>query len=542
MNSRSCWRTVYSALLLALLGAGWNFLAPVSAGGQAQYVIVSGASMSPVLQEGDLAIVRTATEYRMGEIITYRHPLLGPIIHRIIDLDGDRFVLKGDSNSWIDSYHPRQEELIGKLWLILPKVGKILSQFKDPRFVALLALGSGLLLMSARSRKSKRDRLPMSEADVRQGLGHTGSRARTYVGLQSTFFGLALLGFSSMLLAIASFSRPIWHLTHDELPYRHEGYFDYTAAVPYGVYESDRVKTGEPIFRRLINTFEVQFRYRIAGDQLGETHGSYLMVAEISDGSGWKRRIEIRPRESFEGDSLSTSAVVNLDQVQALIDTLEKGTGIHRVFYTLAVIPVVEVEGRLAGLQFQEQFAPRLEFKLDELELQPIEMDETDPFAIVEHKSLQQQRPEAAMLTLLSLQMSVWSARWISGTGLALTIVAALVFAIHKARIDRKGVVAQISLKYGPLLVMVEQFNLHASQHVLDVKSIDHLAKIATEKRSVILCEKFRGEIRYYVKDGNTIFRYLLKEERAENPEEAKGGKRFEGPIGDRNRTDGAQR
>lgn len=78
--------------------------APLQFGGQTAYVIVSGNSMKPVFHRGDLAILRTATDYQSGDIVTYRHPTIGPVIHRIISQDGDRFIFKGDHNTWTDAY------------------------------------------------------------------------------------------------------------------------------------------------------------------------------------------------------------------------------------------------------------------------------------------------------------------------------------------------------------------------------------------------------------------------------------------------------
>src|SRR5215212_5417774 len=89
---------------LVLFGVGWAMLAPVQVGGQAAYVIVSGNSMEPGFHLGDLAIVREAADYRPGDIVTYRHPTIGLVIHRIQSREFNHFVLKGDNNSWLDSY------------------------------------------------------------------------------------------------------------------------------------------------------------------------------------------------------------------------------------------------------------------------------------------------------------------------------------------------------------------------------------------------------------------------------------------------------
>src|SRR3954453_16110075 len=140
--------TFFAALLLALLGAAWVAFAPTRFGGQAAYVMVSGISMEPNFHRGDLAILRVADDYAIGDVVTYRHPTIGPVIHRIIKRDGDRFVFKGDNNSWIDEYHPTQDELIGKLWIHLPAAGKLVEQLRIPRNMAALVAVMGVMVMT----------------------------------------------------------------------------------------------------------------------------------------------------------------------------------------------------------------------------------------------------------------------------------------------------------------------------------------------------------------------------------------------------------
>ena len=41
-------------------------------------------------------------------------------MHRIVALDGQRFVFQGVNNSWRDPDHPTQDLLLGKLWLRIP--------------------------------------------------------------------------------------------------------------------------------------------------------------------------------------------------------------------------------------------------------------------------------------------------------------------------------------------------------------------------------------------------------------------------------------
>jgi hypothetical protein len=61
------------------------------------------------------------------------------VIHRIIDLKGNFYILQGDNNPWVDSYQPIQAEITGKLLFHIPQVGKLAKGFRSPVGAALLS-------------------------------------------------------------------------------------------------------------------------------------------------------------------------------------------------------------------------------------------------------------------------------------------------------------------------------------------------------------------------------------------------------------------
>ena len=140
-------RSQVTALLTVAMVWGWVLLAPGQFGGQASFVMVAGASMEPALHQGDLVIVRQAQVYQVGDVAAYHHPLVGPVIHRITDREGPRFVLKGDNNAWLDSHSPTAAEIIGKSWLVIPGAARLLTQLRSPAGLAMLSLAFGLALV-----------------------------------------------------------------------------------------------------------------------------------------------------------------------------------------------------------------------------------------------------------------------------------------------------------------------------------------------------------------------------------------------------------
>jgi signal peptidase I len=137
---------IKSFLYLLLIAVFWITLAPKQIGGQYLYIIISGNSMDPFLKNGDLAVVHPTKNYQVNDVILYRNPDLGPVIHRIIAGEGDKYVVKGDHNEWNDSYTPAQAEVYGKLWFHIHSAGKVIEKFRTPVGAAILAGVIGIFL------------------------------------------------------------------------------------------------------------------------------------------------------------------------------------------------------------------------------------------------------------------------------------------------------------------------------------------------------------------------------------------------------------
>ena len=125
--------------VVLLLGA-WLLLAPAQLGGATRYAVVEGASMEPGLSKGDLVLVRAGTTPAVGDVVLYGDPTLGVrVLHRVIRVDGDRLVLKGDANDFVDDARPRSTDVVGSYWFAVPRAGAALSWMQAPPHAALLA-------------------------------------------------------------------------------------------------------------------------------------------------------------------------------------------------------------------------------------------------------------------------------------------------------------------------------------------------------------------------------------------------------------------
>src|SRR3954452_11876638 len=144
-----------SAAVALVLAAVWAFW-PQPLGGGTTYVSTHGISMEPRFHTGDLAILRSAPSYAVGDVVAYRSVSLNTVVmHRIVDLDGDRFVIQGDNNDWLDQDHPSRDQVLGTLFVRIPQGGKVLASVTSPAGVGLVA-AVGIALLGAAHRPRSR--------------------------------------------------------------------------------------------------------------------------------------------------------------------------------------------------------------------------------------------------------------------------------------------------------------------------------------------------------------------------------------------------
>src|SRR4051794_789731 len=133
----------------ALLLAGAWFLLPTSLEGSTSYVSTFGTSMEPGFTAGDLAILRPATDYRVGDVVAYDSARLGTtVMHRIVDGDPSGFVVQGDNNTWLDEETPSETEVMGRLWLHVPQGGTAIAALRSPSVLSLVAVATVTIVLS----------------------------------------------------------------------------------------------------------------------------------------------------------------------------------------------------------------------------------------------------------------------------------------------------------------------------------------------------------------------------------------------------------
>ncbi|MCP4143250.1 MAG: signal peptidase I [Chloroflexi bacterium] len=508
-KSKKYHHIIFSASLLVLTITLWVLFAPLPFGGNAAYVIVAGNSMSPKYLLGDLVIVRGQDHYKIGDAITYAHPDIGYVFHRIIDVDTEgHFILQGDNNSWRDNYQPSQTEVIGKLWLHFPHLGKILGSLRSPAGFVILALVFGILLFYV-IKPPKKKHARRNES----GRGIIMSKSQTKIG--ENLFILTVLAIGALILGIAAFRQPILNEIYTPLSYEQQALFSYTANVPNNVYDSDQMQAGEPIFRQLNGSFSVGLNYLFISSSPADIIGTYNLLARVSDDSGWKRTLELVPETAFDDNVFTISETLFLDDVQAFIDVLERETGIKRGRYTLSILSEIKIDGSLSELALQDTFSPAINFDISNLEVVLRNLSDADQDVLnpVEKRALTRVSYEQNRLNILGLRLPVLFARWLS-VGIGLPAALFLVFLLVQLYMStQRSELERVRVWYGSMLVEARDIQMLDAPRQVEIASMDDLANLAEQDQRSILHLPEGNLHHFFVQTSEQLYHYQLNED-----------------------------
>lgn len=352
--------------LVAMVGL-WALLAPAALGGWMSYVTVEGTSMQPGLTTGDLVVVRRQGGYGPGDVVAYRSGLGDALVlHRIIDTDGDRFVVKGDNNDFTDLDRPAPTDIVGRQVMAVPGAGSTVTAMGQPvAAMGLLAAASGLVALGivagGRRRRQKRSHqqgwsrlhrwshqqgsmnvtshqdLPSPPSQVNPpgsegagahvahdltGDGHPGLRA---IGPPALWLVVTAIAVS---LAVVVWMAPTTTTDTEFRPYVVGLTFDYqTELPPNPVYDQGIVRTGDTVFSAVLDAIDMRVESDIVStDVLAGTSQLELSV-EVSSTAGWKRELMANAAPSSAGPVAADSIVVDFAQARLVADEVAAVTG-----------------------------------------------------------------------------------------------------------------------------------------------------------------------------------------------------------------------
>lgn len=500
-------KALFAAAGFVLVLLAWILFAPVQIGGNAFYVVVNGNSMEPGFHKGDLAILKTTSDYQVGDIIAYKYPGLGDVFHRIVEIKGNSYIMKGDHNSWLDSYQPTREDMIARYWFCIPKVGLIVSSFKSPWVMALLA-GILVLILGLTMINSSRKALPSGKNGKKKFSSNIGFKIASW--RESYYWLFYAVGLIALVLGVVAFTRPLIKTVNDKVEFQQNGVFTYSGRSDQSVYDTQGFTTGDPVFMALSCKVNFEFQYALLTPADFSGSGTYQMVAALQGSNGWRRNVDLIPETAFSGNKFDSKATLDICALRDLINNTESITAVQHLTYNVVITPKVKVEGQFNGLELNESFDPALTFSLDQEQMYiPLNSNQTgNPFQPVSSGFVATSHNEANTIPIFSLQLQVSTARIIS---LILLLIALLGLAIPMLIFSGSGQQndkLKAKMLVGPMLVETLASPVSGIERFVDLVTFEDLVQLAESMGTTVFFHQQPLHIDYLVKDGNVVYRY----------------------------------
>ncbi|MBI2593461.1 signal peptidase I [Candidatus Daviesbacteria bacterium] len=115
----------------------------VSLGGVKSFVVLTG-SMSPLIPQGSVVYTSKQNEYKKGDIITFEQngvTVTHRVVNKVTENNSTLYETQGDANTARDSGLVPSANIVGKVELFIPVIGKIIMFLKTlPGFFTLIIL------------------------------------------------------------------------------------------------------------------------------------------------------------------------------------------------------------------------------------------------------------------------------------------------------------------------------------------------------------------------------------------------------------------
>ncbi|HWH33101.1 MAG TPA: DUF5305 family protein, partial [Egibacteraceae bacterium] len=497
---------------LLALAALW----PAQLGGRTSFLSTVGGSMAPQIREGDLAVVRSAPPYQVGDVVAYRNADLGQIaLHRIIEARDGRFRLQGDANTWIDSYEPAESEIVGRLWLHVPKAGTWLDWLRRPRDAALLTALAALLVGTGARHVRRRMRRRRSGEPVRgAGLSRrgpapapSGAAGSRRLWLRAAPAGAALVAAGAIGSLVAGASPPL-RAQLEEVPYRHTGTFGYDApaTVSTDVLAGEAMRDGAPVYLRLAQRLNLRFAYALEAEEVEGARGTRRLTAVLTDTRGWERELPLRPAATFDGPSFEVAGSLDLVGLQQLIQRFRDQTGSGGTNFQLRVAVETAVEATVAGQGVRDEFEPDLVFLVDAHAMTPEPGEDGEPLTASRDGVVGRDVMVPARLEALGLSVPVSAMAAASRAVLAAGTLLLLVAGAALARSPAERPSDRILRRHGSRILPVERVEPRPDERVVRMSEMRDLVRIADNLEAPVLHLAEGSLHRFLVQEGATTY------------------------------------
>ncbi len=512
--SRKTFISIATGACVALMLVAWLALAPAQLGGSLQYVTTSGDSMEPAFFDGDLALLRSHQGYEPGDVIAYRHPEHGVVLHRIVGLQDGQFVVKGDNNRTADAYMPGSDDIIGMVWARIPAVGGAITNGAAQWLRIGAAVTVGFLAL-----------IPLGIAFPTRARHHGWQAQRVGAMFRpSRFLGLlgqtgqllvALLTFTAvvgLVLAFVAYNRPLDREIVVPIEYEQLTDLSYSAPASESVYSQGVLNSGDPVYRALVDELIIQLEHEVVADDSVDGDGTYWIDAVVQASDGWQRSLPLREQTPYAGASLSATVSLPLDAIDETIDNFRRQAGLDSIEdtnFSVLIFALVSFDGTVAGEVIHTVTSDELVLRWNPDALYP-EMSSTGNDE-ASSGIIETMRATENIVSLGIFDIEVRMARIAAQILLFVAVVGGLLVWLMMRHAMQTPEPLQIAARYRSRIVPIQGARQPAPSRVVALLSFDDLMRIADQKGEPILYFRRDDTHYYFVYATDVIYRVKIE-------------------------------
>lgn len=495
------------AAVLVLLVFAW----PAALGGATSYVVVSGVSMEPMLESGDLAVVRRASSYELGDVIAFR-TVDGDVIHRIVGGSAeDGFVTQGDNVDRVDPYRPRPAEIRGREVLHLPVVGAWGLRLVQTVPAPLLAAAAILLALGGGDRRPRRRRANQSSVRSMPSAATTEATVQPSPFQRPAIRNAAICAVAALVVLPSVFlawrSPTTVEVGAADAPIRHTLSTSLTgiAGEPTDLYPGGRSPTiaagpdgavpdgATALLRDLVGEVVVDVSHAVTGRS--EVSGTGAIEIAVVTGTGFVLPLDGVAPTAFS-DTFDATVTVDLAAADARFSDFLTESGLDRDSMSIRVSPTVTTSDGLT------------------VDGGPVTLRTDGDVISIDGPLRTVVTPEGTSSTvtataaLVGLPLPVPVVRWL-GLALLLGLVGVAAFLVRRELAEQPHL--RIGLLHGSLLVDVAPETTVGGE-VVRVVSVSELARLARrDQRPILHQERADGSHHYLVPDGELTYEFVIE-------------------------------
>jgi signal peptidase I len=509
-------RAIANVVFVALVATWFVAFRPtVLFNGPTSAVIVQGTSMEPTYHTGDVVLTRTASSYGVGDVIAFRVSANANVIHRIIAVNDNGFVTQGDNRDGPDRWTPKQTDVVGRAWAVIPHAGGLLAWARHRIPLALLVT-IGALMTTLPSRR-RRHRLPQPSDDSLRStidvvLGAAGSLAVAGAVMAAVAYSWSPTRLVDQVDVLTTqhlaVSYQVSTRASDLYPNGVLGPVSVTGTTT-GATTAGRTggsittnstlpstvpSTLEAFYRTQSQTLTVDMAWS-ADPTAADLTGTAQLIAEVSSPDGWSRELSASAPQSFTGNAWNGTIKLDVAEAFAKVDRLAALTeSVRAVTLSFRAKIFVQADADAdGGVKATWNPSFDLEVNGNVVSPQPLASDRSDITRVV---SVTTDR----RLFVGSLSMTVNAAR-----ALGLSLLAIGTVAMTAGWLARRRLVdsAELDQVLAPLMVTIS--TPPRTEEAVEVASASDLQRLAREV-GVVMRSPGRDGVVYLVRLDDQLF------------------------------------